>query len=117
MNGITTIKAEELANAKAKLKGILFVLWKDLRPLLILQSTRLSKICQRIFYTNYLKSIDNVTIADAQNAAKTNILPNQSRIFIAGKAADISEGLEKLGYPVNYYDKDANKIEKPATKK
>ncbi len=48
---------------------------------------------------------------------KTNILPNQSRIFIAGKAADISEGLEKLGYPVNYYDKDANKIEKPATKK
>lgn len=24
--------------------------------------------------------------------------------------------MEKLGYPVNYYDKDANKIEKPATK-
>ncbi|MDV4071250.1 peptidase M16 [Elizabethkingia anophelis] len=117
LNGITTIKAEELANAKAKLKGD-FIRSME-RPETIANFAVNSAIqnLPKDFYTNYLKSIDNVTIADAQNAAKTNILPNQSRIFIAGKAADISEGLEKLGYPVNYYDKDANKIEKPATKK
>src|SRR5690606_8259345 len=68
------------------------------------------------FYTNYLKSIDKVTAADVSNAVKATILPNRSRIFIAGKAADISEGLEKLGYPVKYYDNQANPVAKPVAK-
>lgn len=69
------------------------------------------------FYTNYLKSIDKVTAADISNAVKATILPNQSRIFIAGKASDISEGLEKLGYPVKYFDKEANPVAKPTAQK
>lgn len=117
LNGITTIKPEELANAKAKLKGDFI---RSMEKPETIASFAVNSSVQNLpkdFYTNYLKSIDNVTIADAQNAAKANILPSQSRIFVAGKAADISEGLEKLGYSVNYYDKDANKTEKPAAKK
>ncbi|MDR7693385.1 hypothetical protein RIU14_01180 [Riemerella anatipestifer] len=46
-----------------------------------------------------------------------NILPNQARIFIAGKATDIADSLEKLGYPVKYYDAYANPSQKPEVKK
>ena len=36
---------------------------------------------------------------------------------MAGKGAEIAEGLEKLGYPVKYFDKFANPASKPETKK
>ncbi|PUB30930.1 putative Zn-dependent peptidase [Elizabethkingia sp. YR214] len=117
LNGIKTIKPEELAITKAKLKGNFIRSMEEPGTIASFAINTSVQNLPKDFYTNYLKSIDNVTIADAQNAAKTNILPNQSRIFVAGKTADISEGLEKLGYPVNYYDKDANKTEKPAAKK
>ena len=68
------------------------------------------------FYSNYLKSIDQVTEADVTKAVNATIFPKQSRIFVAGKAADIAEGLEKLGYPVKYYDKNANLSSKPSAK-
>jgi zinc protease len=117
LNGISTVKPEELENAKAKLKGN-FIMSLE-KPETVARFALNQKIYDlpADFYTNYLKSIDKVTAADVSNAVKTNILPNQSRIFIAGKASDISEGLEKLGYPVKYYDKDANPIAKPSSKK
>jgi len=48
------------------------------------------------FYANYLKSIDKVTTSDVSAAAKAYILPNQSRIFVAGKGSEIADGLEKF---------------------
>ncbi|MCJ8153801.1 insulinase family protein [Chryseobacterium sp. SSA4.19] len=117
LNGISTVKPEELENAKAKLKGN-FIMSLE-KPETIARFALNQKIYDlpADFYTNYLKSIDKVTASDVSNAVKTNILPNQSRIFIAGKASDISEGLEKLGYPVKYYDQDANPVAKPSSKK
>lgn len=117
LNAISTVKPEELENAKAKLKGN-FIMSLE-KPETIARFALNQKIqdLPADFYTNYLKSIDKVTAADVSNAVKTNILPNQSRIFIAGKASDISEGLEKLGYPVKYYDTDANPVAKPSAKK
>ena len=117
LNAISTVKPEELENAKAKLKGS-FILSLE-KPETIARFAVNQKV-QNLpsdFYTNYLKSIDKVTVADVSNAVKTTILPNQSRIFIAGKASDISEGLEKLGYPVKYFDKEANPVAKPAVQK
>ncbi|MBL3548329.1 M16 family metallopeptidase [Chryseobacterium sp. KMC2] len=117
LNAISTVKPEELENAKAKLKGS-FIMSLE-KPETIARFAVNQKI-QNLpsdFYTNYLKSIDKVTAADVSNAVKTTILPNQSRIFIAGKASDISEGLEKLGYPVKYFDKEANPVAKPAAQK
>ncbi|WP_312075607.1 pitrilysin family protein [Chryseobacterium sp.] len=117
LKGISTIKPEELENAKAKLKGS-FIMSLE-QPATIARFALNQKVqdLPADFYTNYLKSIDKVTAADVSNAVKTTILPNQSRIFIAGKAADISEGLDKLGYPVKYFDSDANPVAKPEVKK
>lgn len=117
LNAISTVKPEELDNAKAKLKGS-FIMSLE-QPATIARFALNQKVqdLPADFYTNYLKSIDKVTAADVTNAVKATILPNQSRIFIAGKASDISEGLEKLGYPVKYFDKDANPVAKPAVQK
>ncbi|MCU7613018.1 insulinase family protein [Chryseobacterium sp. GMJ5] len=117
INGISTVKPEELANAKAKLKGS-FIMSLE-QPATIARFAVNQKVqdLPDDFYTNYLKSIDKVTAADVSNAVKTTVLPNQSRIFIAGKASEISEGLEKLGYPVKYYDSNANPVGKPITQK
>ncbi|MBP1165568.1 putative Zn-dependent peptidase [Chryseobacterium sp. PvR013] len=117
LNAISTVKPEELANAKAKLKGS-FIMSLE-QPATIARFALNQKVqdLPADFYTNYLKSIDKVTAADVSNAVKATILPNQSRIFIAGKASDISEGLEKLGYPVKYFDKEANPAAKPTVQK
>ena len=117
LNAISTVKPEELANAKAKLKGS-FIMSLE-QPATIARFALNQKVqdLPDDFYTNYLKSLDKVTDADVSNAVKSTILPNQSRIFIAGKASDISEGLEKLGYPVKYFDKEANPVAKPTTQK
>lgn len=117
VNAISTVKPEELANAKAKLKGN-FIMSLE-QPSTIARFAVSQKVnnLPADFYTNYLKSIDKVTVADVSNAVKANVLPNQSRIFIAGKASDISEGLEKLGYPVKYYDANANPVAKPTAQK
>ena len=117
LNAISTVKPEELENAKAKLKGS-FIMSLE-QPATIARFALNQKVqdLPADFYTNYLKSIDKVTAADVTNAVKATILPNQSRIFIAGKASDIAEGLEKLGYPVKYFDKEANPVSKPTAQK
>ncbi|WP_419868553.1 M16 family metallopeptidase [Chryseobacterium sp. CT-SW4] len=117
LNAISTVKPEELENAKAKLKGA-FIMSLE-KPETIARFALNQKVqdLPSDFYTNYLKSIDKVTTADITSAVKANIFPNQSRIFIAGKASDISEGLEKLGYPVKYYDSNANPVAKPVAQK
>ncbi len=117
LNGISTVKPEELENAKAKLKGS-FIMSLE-QPATIARFALNQKIYDLPddFYTNYLKSIDKVTASDVSSAVNSTIYPNKSRIFIAGKASDISEGLEKMGYPVKYYDKDANPVAKPTAQK
>ncbi len=116
INGISKVKPEELANAKAKMKGG-FIMALE-RPENIAGFSLNQKVnsLPEDFYNNYLKSIDKVTEADVAKAVSATIFPKQSRIFVVGKASDISEGLEKLGYPVKYFDKYANPVEKPAVK-
>lgn len=117
LNGIKTVKADELANAKAKFKGDFI---RSLEQPSTIASFALNKEVHDLpddFYTNYLKSIDAVTVADINKAVNSTILPNKSRIFVAGKASEISEGLEKLGYPVKYYDDQANPVAKPVAQK
>ncbi|MFZ4931036.1 M16 family metallopeptidase [Chryseobacterium sp. Mn2064] len=117
LNGISTVKPEELANAKAKLKGSFIMSLEKPETIARFAVNQKVQDLPADFYNNYLKSIDKVTAADVSNAVKATILPNQSRIFVAGKASDISEGLEKLGYPVKYFDKEANPVSKPAVQK
>lgn len=117
INAISTVKADELENAKAKLKGSFIMALEQPATIARFAVNQKVQDLPADFYTNYLKSIDKVTSADVSNAVKATILPNQSRIFIAGKASEISEGLEKLGYPVKYYDSNANPVAKPTVQK
>ncbi|REC52978.1 insulinase family protein [Chryseobacterium piscium] len=117
ITAISTVKADELENAKAKLKGSFIMALEQPATIARFAVNQKVQDLPADFYTNYLKSIDKVTSADVSNAVKATILPNQSRIFIAGKASEISEGLEKLGYPVKYYDSNANPVAKPTVQK
>lgn len=117
LNAISTVKPEELANAKAKMKGnFIMSLEKPETVAKFALNQKLNNLPDD-FYTNYLKSIDKVTAADVTKAVNATIFPKQSRIFVAGKASEISESLEKLGYPVKYFDKNANPVAKPAAQK
>lgn len=117
LKNIENITPEELKNAKAKEKGDFI---RSLERPATIASFALSQEVNNLpsdFYTNYLKSVDKVTLADLKKAVKSTIFPNQSRIFVAGKATEIADGLEKLGYPVKYFDKEANPSKKPVAQK
>ena len=69
------------------------------------------------FYENYIKNINAVTVQDVQNAAKKYFMADNLRIIIVGKAADVLPGLEKLPYPIHFYDKFGAPTTKPEVKK
>ena len=69
------------------------------------------------FYENYIKSIQAVTAEDVQRVANKYFKANNQRIVIVGKGADVAHTLDRLGYPVNYYDAYANPVAKPVFKK
>ena len=117
INGIKTIKPEELRNAKEKLKGS-FILSLE-RPETVARFA-LNLITQDLpkdFYTNYLKSVDALTVEQVQKASDSFIKPNNMRIFVAGKASQFADQLDTLGYPVKYFDKYGNPTSKPEVKK
>lgn len=65
------------------------------------------------YYKNYLKNINAVTLEDVQNAAKKYFSYDNSRIVVTGKGIEILDNLEKVGYPIKYFDKEGNPTEKP----
>ncbi|MDX8571852.1 pitrilysin family protein [Elizabethkingia sp. HX QKY] len=112
LKAIATVTPEELENTKALLKGKFIRSLENPKTIAILALEQKLMDLPSDFYTNYLKSIDKVTTADISNVIKDIILPDQSRIFVVGKASDVSTRLEKLGYPVKYFDKEANPVKK-----
>jgi len=69
------------------------------------------------FYETYLQKINAVTIDDVQRVVKKYFNKDNARIVVTSKGADVIPALEKLGYPIHYFDKEGNKIEKPEMKK
>ncbi|WP_426095094.1 insulinase family protein [Flavobacterium sp. DSR2-3-3] len=69
------------------------------------------------FYENYIKNISAVTADDILRVANKYFLADNSRIVIVGKAADVAPGLEKLKFPVSYFDKYGNPTAKSEFKK
>lgn len=55
------------------------------------------------YYSNYLKRIQAVSVADVQEMAQKYIQPDNSYVLIVGKASEVAEGLGQFG-PVQYYD-------------
>lgn len=68
------------------------------------------------FYENYIKNIDAVTLEQVQAAAKKYFSDDASRIVVAGKASEVLPGLEKLGIPIDFFDKYGNPTTKPEAK-
>lgn len=70
------------------------------------------------FYSTYLEKINAVTAEEIQAAANKFIDVDHMRIVVTGKGSDVIGPLENIEYggktiPVLYYDKYANKTEKP----
>ena len=70
------------------------------------------------FYKTYLERINAITVDDVQNAARKYFNVTNARVVVAGKGSDVLENLEKVNFngkkvPILYYDKYANKTEKP----
>jgi zinc protease len=117
INGIKTIKPEELKNAKAKLKGSFILALEKPETVASFALNLITQDLPKDFYTNYLKSVDEITVDQVQKAADDFIKPNNMRIFVAGKTSVFADNLEKLGYPVKYFDDYGNPVAKPETKK
>lgn len=117
LNGIKTITTEELKNAKEKLKGSFILSLESPGTVARFALNQITQDLPKDFYTNYLKSVDALTLAQVQNSSSTFIMPDNMRIFVAGKSSQFGDQLETLGYPVKYYDAYANAVAKPEVKK
>lgn len=101
---------EDLKNAKAKYIGN-FVMGIEkpetvARHALNIESQGLPKD----FYRNFIKNIEKVTVEDIQAVSKKYMLLDRLRIVVTGKKEDVNEGLLKLGYPVKYFDVNADLV-------
>lgn len=65
------------------------------------------------YYQKYLERLNAVTAEDIQKMAQKYFKPENLRIIIVGKADEVSQELEKLNLPINYFDKFANPAQKP----
>lgn len=116
------VSAEELQNAKNKYTGD-FVLALE-QPSTVAQYALNIETddLSEDFYENYLKRINAVTADDIQRVANKYFMTDNMRIVVVGKGSEVVENLEKLSYngkkiPVFYYNKNAEKVEKPIFKK
>lgn len=110
----TLVTEEELAMAKSKYIGN-FVM-EIQKPATIARYALFSALYNlpNDFYENYIKNIQNVTAQDIQKAAQKYFLSENMRIIIVGKASDVLQGLETLELPINYYNTQADPVEKPS---
>lgn len=65
------------------------------------------------FYSTYLQKIEDVTVEDIKRVANKYFQVDNLRIIVVGNGAEVLENLEKTGIPIKYFDKYANKAEKP----
>lgn len=71
------------------------------------------------FYSNYLKKLNEVTVADVERVANKYFKEKNLRIVVTGKGSEVLEGLKNLKnlegkpLPIKYFDKFANEVEEP----
>lgn len=69
------------------------------------------------YYENYLKNLNAVTVDDVKRVANKYFASNNMRIIVTGKGSDVAPTLERLGYPIYYFDAYGNSVKKPVFKK
>ena len=65
------------------------------------------------FYEKYIEKINVVTADDIMRVVTKYILPDQERIVVVGKGAEVLPALENLKIPIFYFDKYGIATEKP----
>ncbi|UJH66136.1 pitrilysin family protein [Allomuricauda sp. SCSIO 65647] len=112
------VSEQELADAKAKYTGN-FVMALE-KPQTIANYALNIEIedLPKDFYKTYLERLNAVTIDQVQKAAQKHFSSSNSRVVVTGKGSEVIENLEKVEFngkklPVLYYDKYAEKAEKP----
>lgn len=106
---------EALNNAKALYNGSFALGMENTARIATFATNILLNNLPKDFYRTYLQKINAVTAADIQRVAQKYFSVNNSRIIVTGKAAQVQDGLAKLGYPVHQFTKDADPVgDKPA---
>jgi predicted Zn-dependent peptidase len=113
----TEVTEEELRNAKAAYVGSFVMALEQPSTIANYALNIKTRKLPEDFYETYLKNINAVTVADVQRVAQKYFQPENARIVIVGKALDVLPNLEKLPYPISYFDKKANSTDKPELSK
>ena len=112
----TVPSAKELELAKAKYIGNFVMTAEKPQTVASFALRGKTQSLPAEFYENYIKNIDAVTLEQVQAAAKKYFSDDAARIVVAGKASEVLSGLEKLGIPIEFFDKYGNPTAKPEAK-
>ena len=109
------VSAKKLEEVKGQLIGRFVMSTENPSTIASLALNREIQKLPADFYTNYIKNIEAVTVADVKRVANKYIKLNNLRFIIVGKAADFVKELEQIKHngkplPIFYYDKYANKL-------
>ena len=114
------VSAQELKNTKAKYAGRFIMALEDPQTIARYALNIETEDLPKDFYKTYLERLENVSIADVENASKKYFNTNNARVIVVGKASDVLENLEKVTYkskplPVLFYNKQAERTEAPSS--
>ena len=98
------VSDEELANAKALYAGSFALGLEDPARTATFASNILINNLPADFYKTYLQKVNAVTAADVQRVAQKYFSADNSRIMVVGNAAQMLDGIKKIGLPVKMYD-------------
>ena len=117
INNLRTNKVtdEELNLVKAKYNGDFALGLENPARVATYASNIIINNLPKDFYRTYLQKINAVTADDIQRVANKYFNRNNTRIVVTGKAAEVAEGLKKLGYTVNLFDKYAQPVSATAS--
>lgn len=117
INNLRTNKVtdEELNLVKAKYNGDFALGLENPARVATYASNIIINNLPKDFYRTYLQKINAVTADDIQRVANKYFNRNNTRIVVTGKAAEVAEGLKKLGYTVSMFDKYAQPISATAS--
>ncbi|WP_350293168.1 pitrilysin family protein [uncultured Croceitalea sp.] len=112
------VTSEELANAKAKYVGNFVMALERPQTIANYALNIETEGLPKDFYKTYLERINAVSIDDVQNASKKYFSSSNARVVVTGKGSEVLGNLENVklngkAVPVLYYDKIAEKAEKP----
>lgn len=110
----TPVAAEELQNAKDLYNGSYAIQLENPATIAEFTTNILINNLPKDFYRNYLKNINAVTVADVQRVAQKYFNHANTRVVVTGRAAQITEPLERLGYSIKHFDKYARLVEPTA---